>query len=287
MKRLFRQVLGILLCCLTAPLALAQFDAGDFGPQNPVASIQLNGRQVMVEMEDLRNPLVLVQTTRGDFVVELYPQETPRLVAGFLDLAGEGYYDGLPLHRVVRDFLVQGGSPDGSAEGGPGFVLPDEMSATSLGLDTMPLIDVEGRPHPWLGVRNDDDFRSKVLEPLYLSMGILSEDSLARRLSEVDTRLRSMSLQDFYEMQGWRYTRARTRPPLRGSLVMANRGPGTNGSQFFVPLADLEWLSGKASVIGQVRGGMDVVDTIGRLPVDATQRPLEGVTVLLIRQVQL
>jgi len=287
MKRLFRQVLATLFFCLCAPLAPAQPGAGDFGPQNPVTSIQLNGRLVTVEMEDLRNPLVLVQTTRGDFVVELYPQETPRLVATFLELAGEGFYDGLPLHRVLRDFLIQGGSPDGSAEGGPGFVLPDEMSATSLGLDAMPLIDSEGRPHPWLGVRDAGDFRSKVLEPLYLSMGILSEDTLARRLAEVDTRLRSMSLKDFYEMQGWRYTRTHTRPPVRGSFVMANRGPGTNGSQFFVPLTDLEWLAGKASVIGQVRGGLEVVDTIGRLPVDATQRPLEGVTVLLIRQVQL
>lgn len=287
MKPMFRQILATLFLCLGATQVPAQPGAGDFAPQNPVTSVQLNGRLTEVEMEDLRNPLVLVQTTRGDFVVELYPQETPRLVTAFLELAAEGFYDGLPLHRVLRDVLIQGGSPDGSAEGGPGFVLPDEMSAVSLGLDTMPLIDSEGHPHPWLGVGDAGDFRRLVLEPLYLSMGILSEESLARRLAEVDTRLRSMSLKDFYEMQGWRYTRARSRPPLRGSFVLANRGPASNGSQFFIPLSDLPSLTGKANVIGQVRGGMDVVDTIGRLPVDATQRPLEGVTLLLIRQVQL
>lgn len=252
----------------------------DFAPQNPVTEIQLNGRPVQVEMEDLRNPLVLVQTTRGDFVLELYPLEAPRSVAGFLELAESGFYDGLAIHRVVRDFVIQGGA----AEGGPGPALPDEMSATSLGLDRMPLVDGEGRPHPWLGVGNEADFRRKVLEPLYLAMGILSEATLAQRLGEVEERLRSMSLQDFYELQGWRYTRAQSRPPLRGIFALAYSGPGTNGPQFFVTLTDAPWLSGKANVFGQVRGGMEVVETIGRLPVDGNQSPLEPVILLLVRR---
>ena len=273
---------------LLAPLVQGQAESSapvdDYLPQNPVTEVQLNGRPVEVEMEDLRNPLVLVQTTRGDFVLELYPQEAPETVANFLELAGSGFYDGLLIHRVLRDFLIQGGSPTGSSDGGPGYSLADEMSATSLGLDRMPLIDTEGRPNARLGIRDAADFRHKVLEPLYRAMGIFSEDSLARRLTEVEERLRGMSLQDFYAMQGWRYTRAQSRPPLRGVIAMANRGPDTNGSQFFIPLADTLWLAGKTTVFGQVRGGMEVVDAIGRLPVDAERRPLEPVTLLLVRR---
>lgn len=281
------QILAAMLLGLLAALVQGQEGApsgGDFLPQNPVTQVQLNGRLVEVEMEDLRNPLVLVQTTRGDFVLELYPLEAPRNVASFLELAGEGFYDGLDIHRIVRNVLIQGGSPSGDSSGGPGFVLPDEMSATSLGLDRMLLMDAEGRPHPRLGIQDAGEFRSKVLEPLYRDMGIRDEPSLARRLGEVEERLRSMSLQDYYALLGWRYTRAISRPPLRGVLAMANRGPNSNGSQFFIPLVDAPWLAGKTTVIGQVRGGMEVVEAIGRLPVDGRQGPLEAVTLLLVRR---
>lgn len=285
-------VVCLLICMASAAQAPeAALDEGGFAPQNPVTSLLLNGQEVEVEMEDLRHPLMLIQTTRGDFVVELFPAETPQTVANFIALA-EGnsersaapFYDGLQIHRVVRDFVIQGGSPTNDSNSGPGYSIADEMSASSLGLDRMPLINAQGQPNALLGVRDAEDFRRKVLEPVYRDMGIFSEDTLARRLSEVDERLRSMSMQDFYQMQGWSYTRAVTRPPQRGVIAMANAGPNSAGSQFFITLADAPWLSGKVTVFGKVRAGMDVVETIGRLPTDSAERPLEPVIILGIRR---
>lgn len=264
----------------------------DFAPQNPAFSLTLNGRAVQVEMEDLRHPLMLIQTTRGDFVVELFPDETPNTVAHFVELAeGSGpyaatpYYNGLQIHRVVRDFVIQGGSANNDSSGDPGFSLADEMSADSLGLAVMPLINAQGEPHPLLGIHNAEDFRHTVLEPLYENMGIRSEEALSARLAEVDERLRSMSLQDFFELQGWRYTRARSRAPTRGMIAMANKGPNTIGSQFFITLSDAPWLSGRVTVFGQVRAGMAVVEAIGRLPTGADERPLEPVTILGVSRI--
>src|SRR5690606_2240892 len=117
------------------------------------------------------------------------------------------------------------------------------------------------------------------------NMGIRSEEVLSARLAEVDERLRSMSLQDFFELQGWRYTRARSRAPSRGMIAMANKGPNTIGSQFFITLSDAPWLSGRVTVFGQVRAGMAVVDAIGRLPTDADERPLEPVTILGVSRI--
>jgi peptidyl-prolyl cis-trans isomerase B (cyclophilin B) len=139
-----------------------------------------------------------LHTNHGAILVELHDEDTPKTVGNFVQLVEKGYYDGLVFHRVIPDFMIQGGCPRGDGTGGPGYEFEDEPNG---------------------------------------------------------------------------------RPILRGALAMANRGPNTNGSQFFLVTADAcPWLDGKHTVFGQVTSGMDVVDTISNVPRDGSDRPLRGVT---------
>lgn len=139
-----------------------------------------------------------METSMGTIVLELFPEDAPKTVANFTKLAGEGYYDGLIFHRVIPDFMVQGGCPQGTGTGGPGYTFEDEQ--------------------------NDHN---------------------------VD----------------------------RGKLAMANAGPNTNGSQFFiVTAADCGWLKGKHTVFGQVVEGLDIVDAISNVDRDGRDMPHEPVT---------
>jgi len=124
-----------------------------------------------------------IETDKGTITLELYDEKTPKTVANFEKLAGEGFYDGLKFHRVIEDFMVQGGCPKGTGTGGPGYTFEDEF-------------------HP-----------------------DLKHDS-------------------------------------PGTLSMANSGPNTNGSQFFITHVECPWLDNKHSVFGKVTGGQDVVDSI-------------------------
>jgi cyclophilin family peptidyl-prolyl cis-trans isomerase len=129
-----------------------------------------------------------IETNHGTIELELFSDDAPKTVANFTKLAGEGFYDGLVFHRVIPDFMIQGGCPDGIGTGGPGYKFEDEI--------------------------NDH-------------------------------------------------------PIVRGTLAMANAGPNTNGSQFFIVTAPATpWLDGKHTAFGQVTGGMDVVD-----PGDRDRRP--------------
>ncbi|MEO6264033.1 MAG: peptidylprolyl isomerase [Luteimonas sp.] len=121
-------------------------------------------------------------TDRGPIRVLLYPDKAPLTVASFVNLAKRGFYDGLTFHRVIPDFMVQGGCPEGSGRGGPGYKFEDETGN---------------------GVRHE-----------------------------------------------------------RGVLSMANAGPNTNGSQFFITHVATSWLDGKHAVFGKVIEGLAVVDTV-------------------------
>jgi peptidyl-prolyl cis-trans isomerase B (cyclophilin B) len=143
-----------------------------------------------------------MQTTEGEITFEMFDEEAPKTVANFRKLAGEGYYDGLTFHRVIKDFMIQGGCPRGDGTGGPGYSFEDEIN-----------------PH-------------KV---------------------------------------------------VRGALAMANAGPDTNGSQFFIVTADAcPWLDGKHTVFGQVTAGMDVVDALESVSTDAADRPSEAIAITSI-----
>ena len=142
---------------------------------------------------------VTFDTSLGEIELELFPDDAPKTVENFLKLAREGFYDGVVFHRVIPDFMIQGGDPTGTGRGGPGYEFEDEFNEQRV---------------------------------------------------------------------------------VRGALAMANAGPNTNGSQFFIVTADATpWLDGKHTVFGRVSAGMTVVDEISRLPRDARDRPLESVTI--------
>jgi len=140
-----------------------------------------------------------MHTNHGVIELELYDEDAPKTVGNFKKLAQEGFYDGIIFHRVIPDFMIQGGDPTGTGSGGPGYQFEDEF--------------------------NDN---------------------------KVD----------------------------RGALAMANAGPNTNGSQFFIVTADAcPWLDGKHTVFGRVTSGMDVVDTISQVATRAGDRPQEDVRI--------
>jgi peptidyl-prolyl cis-trans isomerase B (cyclophilin B) len=140
-----------------------------------------------------------LHTNHGPIQVELFPDDAPKTVANFEKLASDGFYDGLTFHRVIPDFMIQGGCPRGDGTGGPGYTFEDEFN------------------------------KNKV---------------------------------------------------ARGALAMANAGPNTNGSQFFiVTTKEAPWLDGKHTVFGGVTEGMDVVDRISELPRDARDMPREAAVI--------
>jgi len=137
----------------------------------------------------------IMHTSEGPITLELFDADAPTTVENFRKLAGEGFYDGLSFHRVIPDFMIQGGCPQGTGTGGPGYTFEDEINEHKV---------------------------------------------------------------------------------VRGALAMANAGPDTNGSQFFIVTADAcPWLDGKHTVFGEVRDGMDVVARMEAVSTDGGDRPTE------------
>ena len=140
-----------------------------------------------------------LHTNHGAIEVELYDEDAPKTVENFRKLAGDGFYDGVIFHRVIRDFMIQGGDPTGTGMGGPGYTFEDE-------------------------------FNDRKVE--------------------------------------------------RGVLAMANAGPNTNGSQFFIVTTQAApWLDGKHTVFGRVTAGMEAVDSIEGTDTDAQDKPREPVVI--------
>src|SRR5512143_2528943 len=136
-----------------------------------------------------------LHTNHGPIAVELFDDDAPKTVDNFLTLARKGFYDGVIFHRVIPDFMIQGGDPTGTGTGGPGYSFEDEFNDNKV---------------------------------------------------------------------------------VRGALAMANAGPNTNGSQFFIVTTDAApWLDGKHTVFGRVTDGMDAVDAIEATPTGAGDRPVE------------
>ncbi len=133
-------------------------------------------------------------TNAGTITFELFDADAPKTVQNFKDLVGKGFYDGLTFHRIIDDFMIQGGCPDGTGTGGPGYKFEDEFNDHKV---------------------------------------------------------------------------------VRGALAMANAGPNTNGSQFFiVTREDASWLDGKHTVFGEVTDGYDVVEKISLVDTDGRDRPV-------------
>jgi peptidyl-prolyl cis-trans isomerase B (cyclophilin B) len=140
-----------------------------------------------------------LHTSEGAIELELYPDAAPKTVENFEKLSRDGFYEGVIFHRVIPDFMIQGGDPTGTGTGGPGYEFEDEFNEHHV---------------------------------------------------------------------------------TRGALAMANAGPNTNGSQFFIVTAEeASWLDGKHTVFGRVTAGMDVVDRISQAERDANNRPRTPVTI--------
>lgn len=251
--------------------------------------------------EDPANPAVIVKTNHGDFYLELFPKEAPKTVENFIGLA-EGtkeftdpktgqkvkrpYYDGLIFHRVLKGFMIQGGDPRGDGSGGPGYTFEDEINATRLGLDKLMAFEPGGQLHPFLlvVVRSQEDFYRNVMLPLFNFMGIRSQEDLDKRRDEVQQKMKDLTLKKAYENMGYQYSETlASRPPTKGVIAMANAGPNTNGSQFFINLEDTPHLAGKHTVFGKVVKGMVVVEKIGALETGAGEKPLQETKILSIR----
>src|SRR3989475_8014986 len=140
-----------------------------------------------------------MNTSHGTIALELFDEDAPKTVENFRKLASDGFYDGVIFHRVIPDFMIQGGDPEGTGRGGPGYTFEDEFNHHKI---------------------------------------------------------------------------------ERGALAMANAGPNTNGSQFFIVTTEAApWLDGKHTVFGKVTGGMDVVDRISELPRDPRDKPHDDVVI--------
>jgi cyclophilin family peptidyl-prolyl cis-trans isomerase len=141
-----------------------------------------------------------ITTSEGAIEFELFDADAPKTVANFRELAGKGFYDGLIFHRVINDFMIQGGCPLGNGTGGPGYKFEDEFNDHKI---------------------------------------------------------------------------------VRGALAMANSGPNTNGSQFFIVTADAcPWLDGKHTVFGQLKGGEETIDAIEAVRTDGRDRPTDPITLV-------
>lgn len=252
--------------------------------------------------KESENPVVRMKTSLGTIDIELYEDSAPKTVDNFIGLVkgtkeftdpetGEKdkrrFYDGLTFHRVIDGFMIQSGDPLGTGRGGPGYTFEDEINADSLGLDEMKVITEEGYTHQWLMVQSQEDFDRYILAPLFHAMGIKSKEDLEERQEEVQKRLNKLTLKEVYENMGYQYrTDIESYPPERGSIAMANSGPGSNGSQFFINLVDTPWLTGKHTVFGQVIDGMDVVSEIGKQETGENNKPVEEIKIISMRMIE-
>ncbi len=189
---------------------------------------------------------VVLKTSKGDIEIELDADVAPKTVTNFIALAKNGYYQNLTFHRVIPNFMIQGGDPDGSGTGGEsifGATFEDEINAESYGLDKKTL---------------KDQAQGQALPPEF----------------------ENLTVKEFYEKQGYVYTStAQSLPMTKGALAMANRGPGTNGSQFFIVQAEnVSWLEGRHTVFGRVTSGLDIVDAIVNVERDGSDKPVKPVT---------
>ncbi|MEM8882519.1 MAG: peptidylprolyl isomerase [Planctomycetota bacterium] len=244
------------------------------------------------------NPVVIMKTSMGDIEIELFADECPKTVANFVGLAegtkewtdpksGETvkkpFYDGRIFHRVIDKFMIQGGCPIGTGSGSPVKKFEDEINAKALGLDKLKAVQ-NGAPHPYLLIRSQQQWQAQVIMPLIKSMGIKSDDEFKQRQEEANKKLLELTLLLAYETLGYKYHDSRSsHAPKRGVLAMANSGPNTNGSQFFINVVDTPHLTGKHTVFGEVKNGMEIVDAISKTKVGAGAKPVEDVKIISVR----
>lgn len=252
-------------------------------------------------MESQQNPLFLLSSSAGPIYLELFPQEAPANVENFIALVeGEidsfngienngftpGYYEGVQFHRVIPGFVIQAGSHLLHPLGMPNQLLPDEINGSSLGLDRLPVLEVDNSINPIVNVGNQEEFARRVLGPLYQEMNIDSLTALSSQQLDVMETLQGLTVMRLYEYEGYEYQNEfPTRGIVRGTVALANDGPNRNGPEFFVSLTDADWLNGRYTVIGQVVEGMEIADQIGTNATDPSQPAANAAVIYSIRRV--
>ncbi|MEK7484718.1 MAG: peptidylprolyl isomerase [Planctomycetota bacterium] len=258
--------------------------------------------------EDAEDPVFVVTTSMGEIYIELFAKEAPKTVENFIGLA-EGtkeftdsttqqkikrpFFDNLIFHRVIKDFMIQGGCPQGTGTGDPGYKFEDEISAEALGLHEIQImqgslqggqIQLNPQAMQMMGLQGQQQFNQMVMSPLISKLGITGQDQLHERMKEVEQNLMGLTIKACYENLGYKYnSQLKSHPPKRGVIAMANSGPNTNGSQFFINLIDTPWLTGKHTVFGKVLKGMEIVDKIGLVAVGAQAKPTTDIKIISIR----
>ena len=249
-------------------------------------------------------PQAVIETTHGAIRVELFRDECPKTVDNFLGLAmgtipftvdgvsaTAPFYDGLTFHRVIKDFMIQGGCPKGNGSGGPGYAFEDEINPAHFGFDDAVVQkNAQGQPDANPRMRMFmAEFQQYSVMPLLARMGVVPGVQVddAKR-NEVMAELMKITIRTAFADRGYRYRDdlPPSRKPTRGMLCMANSGPNTNGSQFFINVIDTPWLDGRHTVFGRVVEGQPVVDAISLLKTDPISgQPATPVRIISIRLV--
>ena len=256
----------------------------------------------ILSAEDPKNPIVTMVTSEGDVTIELFEKSAPETVQNFIGLAegtkeftnaaGEKmtkpFYDGLTFHRVIENFMIQGGCPLGTGKGGPGYKFKDEINAKSVGIEKLKVFDDANNLHEYLQVYPQQRVQQMLVKPIFEKLGITSQEDLDAKQEqlkeELEKSMKTLTLKGLYEGIGYVYDEKLTSfPMMTGYLAMANAGPNSNGSQFYINLTDNHYLDGKHTVFGKVIEGMDVVEKISKVEKDASDKPLEPVKIISIR----
>lgn len=256
----------------------------------------------MLSAEETKNPIVTMMTNQGKVTIELLQESAPVTVQNFIGLAegtkeftnaaGEKvkkpFYDGLTFHRVIDDFMIQGGCPLGTGRGGPGYKFKDEINADSLGLQKLKVFNEANGLHEYLKVYPPQQVQQMIVKPIFEKLEIKSQEDLDAKQKELQAELekstKTLSIKELYQGIGYKYDEKLISFPMKkGYLAMANAGPNTNGSQFYINLKDNHYLDGKHTVFGKVIEGMEVVEKIAKVKKDARDKPLEPVKIISIR----
>jgi cyclophilin family peptidyl-prolyl cis-trans isomerase len=205
-------ILALVVGCAKAPVTESEIKTETlfYGENDSVVEIieenTVNDSQeeIIVEETKMAENLILLETTMGNMKIKLYEDKAPLTSKNFKDLVQKGFYDGTIFHRVIKNFMIQGGDPEGTGMGGPGYEIKDEFGP---------------------GLKHD----------------------------------------------------------RKGILSMANAGPNTGGSQFFITLVPTPWLDGKHAIFGEVVEGIDVLEKIGNTPTRPGDRPVTEVKIVKAR----
>lgn len=226
----------------------------------------------------------IIQTNQGDIELELWPDMAPKTVANFVKLANEKFYEGTYFHRVIPDFMIQGGDPNtkdkdrsNDGAGSPGYKFEDECYL--------------GEAIPMTGAITNEEQAHQVWQNQILPYLQSTPEPDPEIMAIADSVMAKQTGQPIMEHNYEYYTQKTGQPPLidnskrtlkhtveYGTICMANSGPDTNGSQFFIVTRKdgCDWLNGRHTVFGKVTKGMDVVHKIENLPRDDRDNPLEA-----------